>query len=281
MRFQHVYHAVHFEPLAITPSAYASIAQLLETRLGMTAQEWEAKRPEKGFFGALPVMRVSEGIAEIPVFGPLGKGLGTLEKSCGATSFEDVAEDIAEALGRRDVSGILLNIDSPGGSVNGTPELGALVARASEGKPVLAFTDSLMASAAYWIGSQADMIVASMSASVGSVGVILPWVDRSRQAEAMGIKVDPIKNTGGTFKGMGMPGTSLTEAQRAHLQARADEMFGMFKAAILQKRPGVKADALQGQTLLASAARDGGLIDDVGDMARARASLQALIKMRG
>lgn len=282
MKFQHVYHAVHFEPWLIVPSAHATIADLLESRLAMTAEEWQAARPAKGFFGdALPQMIVAAASLRFRFSALSARDSAVFEKSCGATSTEDVANDITEALGRRDVSGILLNINSPGGTTTGVPELASAIARAAENKPVVAFTDSLMASAAYWLGSQADMIVASKSASVGSVGVYIPFLDSSRRAEMMGLKVDVVKNKEGTLKGMGIPGTSLTEAQREHLQQRADEIFSMFKGDIKSRRPGVKDEALRGQTLLAAGSRETGLIDDIGDIQHARASLAALINMRG
>jgi signal peptide peptidase SppA len=275
---------VHCEPWLILPSAHATIVALLESRLNGEAANTDAEA-----FGGLidrmaaarPKMSVANGIAEIPINGTIGRGLGRMEKACGGVSVEDVTGDIAEALGRRDVSGLLLNIDSPGGTTTGVPELGEAIARAGGQKPVVAFTDGMMASAAYWAGSQTDLIIASKSANVGSIGVYIPWTDQTKQAEMRGLKVEAIKNKEGSYKAMGLPGTALTDAQREHLQARADEIFSMFKGDILARRPGVAAEAMRGQTLLAAAARESGLIDDIGDLAHARASLQAIIKMRG
>ena len=282
MRFQHVYHAVHCEPWLILPSAHAAIEALLDAKIAESAEAFFAARPESGFWGdVMPKMEVNGGIAEIPVIGTIGKGLGSFEKSCGATGVEDVLGDINEALGRRDVRGILLNIDSPGGTTTGVPELAGAVARACEQKPVVAFTDGMMASAAYWLGSQANLVIGSRSANVGSVGVYIPWTDMTKRAEMLGLKVEATKNKEGTYKAMGLPGTALTDAQREHLQQRADEIFSMFKGDILARRPGVKAEAMRGQTLLAAAARASGLIDDVGGIGRARESLNALIRMRG
>lgn len=280
MKFQNIFHAVHFEPWLITEAAHATIVELLQSRMGMTAAEFAAQRPTEGFFGeALPVMTVSNGIAEIPIFGVLGKGLGKLEKSCGATSTEDIADDVAEAINRPDVKGILLNVNSPGGTITGMPETAAAIREAKARKPVVSFTDSIMASAAYWLGSQADMIVASTSARTGSIGTYFPWVDRSKQAEMMGIKVEAITNKGADLKGMGLPGTKLTASQRAHLEEMVEQIVEMFRADVAANRT-VSDETSRGGVMFSASAKAAGLIDDIGDMAYARATLESLIRHR-
>jgi len=280
MRFQHIVNALHFEPWLITEGAHASLVAVVESRLAEGPFVGPVKAGTDLWGDELPQMRVSEGVAEIPIRGPIGKGLGNLERSCGATSIEDVLANVREAVGRQDVRGILLNIDSPGGTAQGVPEAAAEIARAAEVKPLLAFTDGMMASAAYWLGSQADSVMAAPSSNVGSIGVYFPITDSSRRAEAMGLKVGIVKNTGGTFKGMGFPGVPYSEEQLAHLQARADELFGMFRSAVLAKRPNVKPAAMRGQTLYGASARDAGLVDDVGGYDDAHRALRAMIQLR-
>ena len=74
----------------------------------------------------------------------------------GATDMEDIEAALIAARDREDVQAVFLDVDSPGGTVNGTPELAALVADVSKAKYTYAFTDGQMCSAAYWIASQAD-----------------------------------------------------------------------------------------------------------------------------
>jgi signal peptide peptidase SppA len=275
IRFLHIRELLA-QPWLITPDAYHAVATLVDRHMDAAA----------GFklddiFGEQPQMTIDRatGIAEIPVQGVIGKGLSKIEKSCGAVGTEDIAANLSAALSDPAVKGILLNIASPGGTVNGTPEVASLVRSAAERKPVLAFTDSLMASAAYWIGSQADMVIASQSSSVGSIGVYIPVTDMSRRAEMLGVKVELVKNKEGTFKGAGYPGTSLTDAQRENLQGHADEIFGMFSAAVQGKR-NVPKGAMRGQVFLGGEARNQGLVDDVGGLDLARRSLSGLIAMR-
>ena len=150
-------------------------------------------------------------------------------------------------------------------AVNGTPETAAMVREIASQKPCVAFTDSLMASAAYYVGSQANMIVASPSATVGSIGVMIPWVDRSQAYENEGLKVEVFKNSGAPYKGMGTPGTSLTAEQREQLQQRVDEIAATFKSDVQAGRNNrVKDGAMRGQVFMAAGAKNAGLIDEVG-----------------
>jgi signal peptide peptidase SppA len=267
MKFQRIYQAVHFQPWLITPRAHASIRDLLEKKMlanALIELNSSMDKPSLDLFGnELPSMSIKNGVATIPIQGVIGQKLGILEKSCGAVGVEDVSNDIQSALSDNSVKIILLDISSPGGTVSGVPELANEIENATNYKKVIAFTDSETASAAYWIASSANLFFASPSADVGSIGVYLPWIDESLAYAMMGYKVDLIKNDGGTYKGMGFPGTSLTNDQRQQLQASVNNIFDMFKAHITDNRPMVKDSAMQGQTFLANEATSVGLIDGV------------------
>jgi ClpP class serine protease len=129
----------------------------------------------------------------------------------------------------------------------------------------------MIASAAYYLAAGTRGIVATQSASVGSIGVYIPWMDTSAQYEREGLKPDPIVNTGGDLKALGFGG-KLTDAQRTHLQESVDASFAEFTAHILAHRM-VPASAMRGQVLSGSGALAANLIDAIGDMATARALL--------
>jgi hypothetical protein len=101
--------------------------------------------------------------------------------------------------------------------VAGTEELAADVAALAKIKPVHAFIDDLGASAAYWVASQAQAVYATASARVGSIGVILPFIDSTEAFKQAGLKVEVF--AAGKFKSAGTPGVPLTDAQRALLQS--------------------------------------------------------------
>ena len=163
----------------------------------------------------------------------------------GATDMDEIAKAIAEAGERADVQAVLLDIDSPGGTVNGTPELAAAVAALSKGKYVYAFSDGQMCSAAYWIASQADVIYATQSVRIGSIGVLLPMLDESEAFKQEGLKMEVF--AAGKYKSVGVPGVALTDDQRTWLQSSIDEINADFQAAVLARGRAIAPSAMEGQ----------------------------------
>jgi len=266
MKFLHLAEHIYHRPWFITPESHASIRLVFERALATDLHLEDS--PLADLFPKRRPLAMADGIATIHILGPLGKGLSKMEQSCGATSFESIRADYATALASG-ARGILLEFDSPGGTVTGTPELAALIA--SKPLPTVAYTEDICASAAYYLAAGADSIVATQSASVGSIGVYIPWMDTSAQYEREGLRPDPIVNTGGDLKALGFGG-KLTEAQRTHLQESVDASFAEFTAHILAHRL-VPASAMRGQVLSGSAALSANLIDAIGDMTTARALL--------
>jgi ClpP class serine protease len=120
-------------------------------------------------------------------------------------------------------------------------------------------------SAAYWLASQAQSIMMDQSALVGSIGVYLPIADQSERYKQAGVKMDVIK--GGKFKGMGIPGTTLTEEQRAQLQSRVDYIYGQFKAAVRTGRGmDIRDEDMQGQDFFGAQAMEAGLVDAIASL---------------
>jgi len=257
VRYQHIIEQVYFQPWLITEAGHAAITHLLESHLAETVQ-----REGKDICGAaidLEQMQIIDGMAHIPIGGVIGKKLSGMEKGSGAVDVNDVADELHQACADPAVTRILLHIDSPGGMVTGTPELGAQISRIK--KPVYAFTDGSMASGAYWIGASADALFATETANIGSIGVYLPVVDSTEAMAKRGIKIDLIK--AGTLKGAGFPGTSLSAEQRAHLQQRVNDIHGMFTGHVQAHRGTLKEETMQGQTFLAKEALARNLIDGI------------------
>lgn len=269
MTFAQLIQAVYHEPALITPAGHASIRQLLESRFGETLDQQLAERkPGTDFCGqkvevAQPFVDQS-GIAHIPIGGALGQDLKPFERGNGAVDTLDIRAELAEYASDTRVRGALLDIDSPGGMVLGTPETAEAVREFAARKPIHAFTRGMMASAAYWIGSAATGVWATPSASVGSIGVVLPFLDQSRRLADAGVKVDVIK--AGKYKGIGIPGTALSDDQREHLTQRVAAIHESFKTAVRTNRAawGAIADStMEGQTFMGTEAARLGLIDAV------------------
>lgn len=260
MKFQHILQKVYHEPWLITPGAHASIVALVESRI--LNPEPKSEREGTDYCGEkveLEQMEVINGIAHIPIGGVVGIKLSSFEKGAGAVDLRDVMAELKEAEERKDVRGIILDMDSPGGMVSGTPELAEKISQVE--KPIFAFTDGLMCSAAYWIASATDRIFATSSAEIGSIGVYIPWVDSSERYEQEGYKVKLFK--AGKYKGMGYPGTSLTKDQEKLLQDRVDSIANDFYAQVRGARGTVDDETMQGQTFSGKQSLANNLIDEI------------------
>ena len=213
-------------------------------------------------FGETPKAYIAEdGTGVIPVAGVIGKGLTPIEKMTGAVDVNDIAETIDDYATNPQVTRIAFQVASPGGTVTGVEELANKVRNIS--KPTMAYSDSEMASAAYWIASAADKVVASPSSTIGSIGVYMTVADMTEMAKAQGIKMVVIKS--GKFKGAGIPGTSLSEEQIGNLQEGVDAIHADFKAAVLQTRKLVKAEDMEGQVFSGKQAAQRNLVTGLAD----------------
>lgn len=222
-----------------------------------------------------PLLSVENGIASVRVHGPLMRQPDLFSVLLfGATDMNQVSAAIVEAVEREDVDALLLDIDSPGGTVNGTPELGQAVADAAKRKTVYAFSAGQMSSAAYWIASQADAIYATPSARVGSIGVLLPFIDSTEKLRNQGLKVEVF--AAGKFKAMGTPGVSLTKDQRELIQSDIEEIAADFKAAVLARGRRIPDEAMEGQTFSARKAQRFNLAGMVKNRDEVIARLRAL-----
>lgn len=182
------------------------------------------------------------GLAIIELSGPLTKYPHSLQSIVGGTSMIEAQRAVREAADDDTIDGVLLLIDSPGGTAAGTADLAQEVAAAKAKKPVWAYASDLCASAAYWIGSQADRLYGNQTATVGSIGVLMRLEDSSKQYELAGVKVHRLAT--GEFKGAGMDGAEVTERQLKYLQSHLDDLNRPFMAAVAEGR-GLELSAVE------------------------------------
>lgn len=229
------------------------------------------KAPEKRAF------EVVGNTAVIPLEGVILRKFSTNLYEWGITSVDVFTRLVNLAASDEEVHSIFLNVDSPGGVVDGVPEAARAVAAANAVKPVLAYADGQMASAAYWIASQAEAIYATESADIGSIGVYAAFLDQTRAAEIAGLKVEVFKS--GKYKGQGIPGTPLSDEMRGMIQERVDATAQQFKQSVTSARK-VPDGAMEGQSFSARDAKAFGLIDDVSDADEALFAASQLATMR-
>lgn len=216
-------------------------------------------------------MEIQNGVAVIELDGVLAKKMNLFMDISGGTSTQIIGNQIRAALADDDVTAIVLNIDSPGGTVDGTAELADLIFQSRGDKPIVAFVDGLMASAAFWIGSAADRILISGdTAMVGSVGVIATHVDQSRFNEMKGVKVTHIVS--GKFKAVGSPHMPLNENGLKTIQDEVNAIMSVFVAKVAEFR-GVSEEAIretlgEAQILMGQQALAAGVVDGVSTLDR-------------
>ncbi len=176
-----------------------------------------------------------------------------------------IRAQLAQAVNNPEIGSIMLLIDSPGGTVMGTPETAAAVRAAAEAKPVIAFADGLAASAAYYIGSQATEFVATASADVGSIGVLAVHQSYAKMLDRAGIETTVIRSV--DYKGEGNPYEPLSPDALAFRQQQADEAHTAFVQAVAAGRKvsekRVREDFGKGRALSAQQAAEVGMIDRI------------------
>lgn len=177
------------------------------------------------------VRTVSGGIAIIDLVGPLMKQDSSLS---GGTSTVRARRQIRQAANSEDIRGILLRIDSPGGTVAGTADLADDIKAALRQKPIHAFIEDLGASAAYWLASQTARITVTRTSLIGSIGTFAVIVDSLKAHADAGFEVHVIR--AGEFKGAGTPGTEVTDKQLAEMQRIVDGLNNHFIEAVAAGR---------------------------------------------
>ena len=216
-----------------------------------------------------PSYEVIGGVARIPIYGVIAKRASMVNRISQpeGTSTEEVAKNFKAALKDESVKSIALDIDSPGGSVDGVSELSDLIYNAKRKKEVVAYASGQMCSAAYWIGSAANKIYATKSTEVGSIGVYAVMTDWSVANHNEGVKREVVK--AGKYKAAGHPDKPMTQEDRAVVQDGVDQYFKLFTDAVSRNR-GMNAQAVEqvatGRTFIGSQALDAGLIDGIAEI---------------
>ena len=229
--------ALVFErPWAILESKHREIRSIV-TRAwsgeNLTAEEIQAR------IGLGPAQREdakSGAVAIIPVYGVITPKADLFTEISGGTSVQRLQASLRATLADDDVTAIVLDVDSPGGVADLLTELAAEIRAARGTKPIVASVNTMCASAAYWIASQADEVVLTPSASVGSVGVFAAHDDISKALEEAGIKTTLVHARQSPYKVEGNPYEPLSEEALAEIQKMVDECCDLFLADVAAGR---------------------------------------------
>ena len=209
-----------------------------------------------------------KGVAVLPVFGIIAPRVASLDISETGTGIDALTSQFRAAMANPNIKAIVMDFDSPGGSVYGVDELAAEIFAARDQKKIVAQVDPFCASAAYYLASQCSEIAMTPSGEVGSIGVRVMHQDISKALDMKGIKLTNI--FAGKYKTEGNPAEPLSEDGMAYWQQRVDDYYGMFVSAVARGRD-VKATEVkngfgEGRMVGATQAKRLGMIDRVATL---------------
>ena len=233
----------------------------------------ESEKEDSGLFASLSKAKSSKpGIAWIKVRGVISQDSdgGAFSRPSGASA---VAKKIRQAAEDKNVKAIVLDINSPGGTVASVQNIYDELLKAKEqGKKIVALMRDVAASGGFYIAMAADKIVAEPGTITGSVGVIMQTSNVEGLFEKIGVKVIPI--TSGKYKDMGSAFRPMTDAEKALLQDMVNDTYTQFFAAVKAGRPNVKAEDLKeytdGRVFTGQRAFNIGFVDKLGGEEEAR-----------
>lgn len=253
--------------LAIMPEKMATILEVLSSEYSydLTPQELHL-RISAGYQPAMP--RMDGNVAVLPIRGFLMQKDNLVTKILGGTSTESISASLRQYAVDRSVSAIVLDVDSPGGSVFGISALAADIRAVRMKKPVVAVANSLAASAAYWLSSQASELNVAPGGLVGSIGVVEYHSDISKAEEMDGVKTTII--SAGKYKAETNPFGPLSDEAQADIQARVDSYYQDFLRDVAAGRGAtvnqVRDGYGQGRIVTANRAVQMGMADKVATL---------------
>ncbi|WP_169704538.1 S49 family peptidase [Runella slithyformis] len=232
-------------PERMDPSAVDPKAAWTDSR-GQRHYGWNVAQTKTGKVAIIPIMGAMSRYGDLCAYGT-----------------EDISNFILEANALDEVTSIVLQIDSPGGDVNGTELLGDIV-RTSQ-KPIVAYVQGMAASAAYWVASQAREIImeSETSTEVGSIGVLAVHVDASAFYEKEGIKVTIIRSEGSQDKALFNDVEGLSEKLKAEVKAQLAPIKAQFIKTVKAGRPNI-GEVFTGKMYNGKAALQLGMADRIG-----------------
>lgn len=264
-RYARIRAALREHPWAILPSMLDLVVEIVDRRIDgidLSAEEIDARIEAARRPATAPV--AAGNVAVLPIYGVLAHRMHLFTNvSKSGTSTEALTLAFRAAIADPSVAAIVLDVDTPGGSVFGVQELAGEIAAARGTKPIAAVANSLAASAGYWIASQAEELVVTPGGQVGSIGVLAIHDDVSQAAEQQGLKRTYI--SAGKFKAEGHGFAPLADEARQEIQRVVDAYYDRFVRAVAAGRKAslttVRETFGQGRLVLSSDAVAAGMAD--------------------
>lgn len=290
-KYRRVAEQVYNQPWLLVPERLAVIAEVLELR--RTGQRpTEAELRERLGADVLlfddeeddgPGYRIEAGVAILPLDGVMSHRMNLFSRISGGTSTELFGQWLDQVLANPSVRAVLIDCNSPGGSSAGVDELAAKVYAARGVKPIVAVANVTMASGAYYVCSAADQVVASPSATVGSIGTYTIHREYSQASLLQGVRYTVL--SAGRHKTDGNPYEPLSAQAHGTILEFVQSVQEMFVAAVARHR-GVTPQAVverfgDGKCFVGAKAVAAGLADRVATFDAVLAELQATAREAG
>jgi len=234
MTHDNIISTVDGHPWALTEQAMGQMQTFIQSMSVSDLIDVRAATKNRGVPQKLEdeTYRVENGIAMVPVYGKMFPRANTQMQVSGGTSMNVLNKTLKEVEGREDVKGAVLVFDSPGGSVKGVERVTNTL-RGMETQTT-AFAQGTMASAAYWIGSAADKVVANATSLVGSIGVYKTLVSKHDKMEEEGLNVEVVRSA--PKKALGNEMEPNNEESVKAVQRMVDKIHAEFVATVAQNR---------------------------------------------
>lgn len=253
------------EPWAISDAGRHQLAAL-----ALQALQSKPLQPLQGTRQAC----VRDGVAVVPVCGPLTSKASFFSMLFGGSDYESIAQDLTVAMGNDDVRAVLLDVDSPGGLVAGAHDVSQLIRGfRGKGKSIYAFVGGTCASAAYWITSACDKIIVSPTALVGNIGAFSSLMDDSELMAKLGLKWYDIANDQSPNKLIDPAKPEDRARVKTWVTDQAAVFIGDVAAGRGRSSDEVEAKFGRGDLMVGATAQKAGLCDGIGDFESVLAGL--------
>jgi signal peptide peptidase SppA len=272
-------------PWAILPSSMEEIKAIYDRHARGEAPDLAAIEARRGAPLAGPTQgyEVRDGVAIVPVRGVMAQRMNLVTDMSGGTSSEILTADIKRATADPKIKGIILAMDTPGGTVAGTQAAAKAAMAARAVKPILTLVEGQAASAGVWIGTAGQKVyLSSATDEMGSIGVAIQHIDRSAAYREAGmVKTDIFA---GKYKRIATDHAPLSEPDKAVLQEQMDKLYSIFVDDVAAQL-GVSADKVlsdmaDGRMFIGADAISAGLAHGFATLDQLVAEVQDLAKWR-
>lgn len=265
--------AIRATPWAMTEEWCRQLEEIASREHDVSPEALEAYRARR--VAGTDNLTERNGVAIVSARGPMFRYADFFTSISGGTTYEGLMTDLHAAANMPNARAIILNVDSPGGEVNGVAELANSIRGITSRKPVIAYVGGQGASAAYWLACACSEIVMGPTASVGSIGVVAAIRDTSERDKRSGVVTTEFVSSQSPDK---RPDLGTSEG-RAKIQKVVDRLAAEFIQAVAGFR-GVTADHVtkefgRGSVEVGSDAIDRGMADRIGSFEEVLAQLSA------